>query len=109
MIAKLEAIDELAVTVQIDNLRRARSRSGSIPTSDVLVKALPSVPARIAGIWGGLDVYAAMYLDERRRLLAEFQPDIDFRVIEGAGHWVIYEAADAVNEALFEILGDERA
>jgi pimeloyl-ACP methyl ester carboxylesterase len=104
MIANRAAIDELAVTVQIDNLRRARFRSGTIPTSDALLKALPSVRARIAGIWGERDAYAAPYLDERRQLLARFQPDLDFRVIAGAGHWVVYEAADLVNAALLEIL-----
>jgi hypothetical protein len=43
-------------------------------------------------------------LEERRRVLASVQPNLDFRVISGAGQWVSYEAADEVNRMLFIIL-----
>ena len=32
------------------------------------------------------------------------RPDLDFRVIPGAGHWAIYEAADEVNAVLLDML-----
>jgi pimeloyl-ACP methyl ester carboxylesterase len=32
------------------------------------------------------------------------QPGLDVRVVEGAGHWVNYEAPAAVNRALVEML-----
>ncbi len=38
-------------------------------------------------------------------MLAEHHPELDWRVIEGAGHWAIYEAADRVNPILLEVLG----
>jgi len=94
----------LAVFVHAENLLRSRFRSGSIPVSDVLLRALPDVQARIAGIWGSRDAFVGPYLEERRTLLASYQPDLDFRVIEGAGHWVIYEAADQVNAAMADML-----
>jgi pimeloyl-ACP methyl ester carboxylesterase len=108
MFARAESADDLAVHAQMESLRRARFKSGSIPASDTLLRALPAVTARIAGIWGERDAFAAPYLDERRRALAAFAPDLDFRVIPEAGHWVPYEAAEAVNAALLEILGAER-
>jgi len=37
-------------------------------------------------------------------VLASVQSDLDFRVIDGAGHWVPYEAADRVNAALLDML-----
>jgi pimeloyl-ACP methyl ester carboxylesterase len=37
-------------------------------------------------------------------ILAAVSEDLKFRVIEGAGHWVIYEAAHEVNAALVELL-----
>lgn len=98
-------VDDVAVAVQIANLRRARFRSGDIPESDVLGRALPAVRARITGLWGARDVYALGYLDQRRAALARFQPALDFRVLDGAGHWAIYEAAAAANAALVEMLG----
>jgi pimeloyl-ACP methyl ester carboxylesterase len=104
MLARPESADELGVSLQIENLARARFKSGTIPQSDVLRRALPAIRARIAGIWGERDAFADGRLDECRRVLASAQEDLEFRVIEGAGHWVIYEAAHEVNTALVELL-----
>jgi len=105
MLARPESADDLAVSLQIENLRRARFKSGTIPQSDVLRRALPAIRARIVAIWGGSDAFTDGRLDEYRRVLASAQEDLDLRVIEGAGHWVTYEAAHQVNTALFELLG----
>jgi pimeloyl-ACP methyl ester carboxylesterase len=64
MIAKADRVDDLALFLQMDNLRRARFRSGSIPTSDALQRALPSVLARITGIWGSRDAFVGPYLED---------------------------------------------
>jgi pimeloyl-ACP methyl ester carboxylesterase len=96
--------DDLAVHVQVENLRRARFKSGTIPSSDVLLRALPRIQARLAAIFGGRDAFVGRYLDERRQTLARVQPGLDVRVVEGAGHWVNYEAPAAVNRALVEML-----
>jgi len=104
MLAKPESADDLAVSLQIENLARARFKSGTIPQSDVLRRALPLIRARIAGIWGEQDAFTDGRLEECRRVLASAQQDLDLRVIEGAGHWVTYEATHQVNTALFELL-----
>ena len=104
MIANPERIDDLAVFLQIENLRRVRFKSGSIPASDVLLRALPAIQARITGIWGSRDAFVGPHLEDRRRLLASVQRDLDFRTVDGAGHWVTYEAADQVNAALLDML-----
>jgi pimeloyl-ACP methyl ester carboxylesterase len=103
MIADRARIDDLAVFLQAANVARARFRSGSIPESDALARALPAVTARLAGIWGARDAFVGPDVEERRRRLAAHQPDVDFRVLD-AGHWVTYEAADEVNAALLEML-----
>ena len=103
MIGDPSHVDDLAVSLQHANVERARFRSGTIPESDALSKALPAITARIAGIWGARDAFVGAGLDQRRRLLAARQPDLDFRVIE-AGHWVPYEAPDETNAALIEML-----
>ena len=36
--------------------------------------------------------------------VAAVQPDLDFRVVPGAGHWVNWEAAETVNSFLAEML-----
>jgi pimeloyl-ACP methyl ester carboxylesterase len=93
-------VDDLAVLVQAENLRRARFKSGTIPTSSILRDALPAVRARVRGTWGGRDAFVGPHLSAYRDTLAAVAPEATFRVIEGAGHWVIYEAAAKVNAAL---------
>jgi pimeloyl-ACP methyl ester carboxylesterase len=105
MIASADKVDDLAVSLQIDNLRRTRFKSGDIPQSDTLLKALPAIQARITGIWGRHDAFAGANLEECRRILASAHRELDFRVIEGAGHWTPYEAADQVNAMLCDMLG----
>ncbi len=104
MLGDPESADDLAVALQMENLKRARFKSGTIPQSDVLRRALPAIGARIAGIWGERDAFTGARLADCRRVLASAQGDLDLRVIEGAGHWVTYEAAEQVNAALFELL-----
>ncbi len=104
MIADPRKLDELAVFLQIENLRRARFKSGTIPASDILLRALPSIRARLTSIYGGCDAITGPRLNDYRRVLASVQHDLDFRVIAGAGHWVIYEAADEVNALLCDVL-----
>ena len=100
MIADPDKVDPLAVTLQIDNLRRARFRSGKIPGSDALARVLPAIRARIVTVWGERDAFIGGNLEARRRIFAPFQSAADFRVIAGAGHWLPYEAPDEVNAIL---------
>jgi pimeloyl-ACP methyl ester carboxylesterase len=104
MLADPKSADDLAVTLQIENVRRARFKSGTIPVSDVLLRALPAIRAHLAGIWGGRDAFTSHHLEESRRVLAAADPGFDMRVIEAAGHWVNYEAAEQVNALLVELL-----
>jgi 2-hydroxy-6-oxonona-2,4-dienedioate hydrolase len=104
MLGRPESADDLAVFLQVENLRRARFKSGTIPQSDVLRRALPAIRARIAGIWGERDAYSGARIEECCRVLASTQGALDLRVIEGAGHWVPYEAAEQVTAALLDLL-----
>ncbi|MGA8760488.1 MAG: alpha/beta fold hydrolase [Stellaceae bacterium] len=104
MIADPAKIDELAVYIQSTNAPRGRVRSRRFSRADTLVRALPLVKARLDGIWGGRDATAYPHLDERANTLRSFQPDARFEIIEGAGHWVQYEAADRFNPLLTEIV-----
>jgi pimeloyl-ACP methyl ester carboxylesterase len=104
MIHDPERIDDLAVHLQMEHLRRARFRSGAIPASDVVRRALPRIRARVAGIWAERDAFVGGDVEAPRRILASVRPELDFRVIAGAGHWVTYEAADRVTAALLDVL-----
>jgi pimeloyl-ACP methyl ester carboxylesterase len=43
-------------------------------------------------------------LEDYRRALSSAQPDLDLRMVAGAGHWVTYEAAEEVNALLRDML-----
>jgi len=94
--------------VQSENIKRARFKSGTIPTSDALRKALPAITAPVHAIWGGRDAFMGpAYVEACGRLFRSFWPDLDLRVVQGAGHWVIYEAAPIVNAMLLEIFVED--
>ncbi len=103
MIGDPRRVDDLAVFLQMKNLRETRFRSGRIPESDALRRALPAIQSRLTSILGGRDAFMASRLDAYRHMLESFQPDLDFRVIAGAGHWTPYEAPEEVNAALVEM------
>ena len=104
MIADPAKVDDLAVVIQMENVRRARFKSGTIPDSDVLLRALPLVQVRLIAMWGSRDAFVGPTLEERHRVLASARPGVAFRVIDGAGHWAPYESADEVNRVLLETL-----
>ena len=109
MIADPANIDELAVYIQSQNAPRGRVRSRRFSRADTLARALPLVKGRLDGIWGERDATAYPHLEERARKLRSFQPDARFEVIEGAGHWVQYEAADRFNAVLTELVRAHQA
>src|SRR5260370_1085220 len=60
--------------------------------------------APVAGVWGARDAFTSPPLEESRRVLVAADPRFDMRVIDGAGHWVNYEAAEEVNALRSEML-----
>jgi pimeloyl-ACP methyl ester carboxylesterase len=105
MLADPASVDDLAVHMQALNVPRARMKSRLIAVTDTLRDMLPRVTARLHGIWGARDAYAEPYMEERIQLFRSIQPDCEFRVIPGAGHWVMYEQAAAFNANLLDLLG----
>jgi len=107
MIADSQKVDDLAVFLQMENVQRTRFKWGGIPASDVMLRALPAIRARITGIWAGRDAFTASRqerVEQYRQLLASVQPHLDFRVIADSGHWTTYEAAEQVNAILLDML-----
>src|SRR3546814_7117860 len=103
MIADPDKADDLAVYIQVENVRRARTRAGDIPLSDTLLRVLPRIRARLYGIWGGRDAMSSP-VHSREAILRRFQPDLDFRSIAGAGHWAPYERSEAHTSELQSLM-----
>ncbi|HEX7970451.1 MAG TPA: alpha/beta fold hydrolase [Stellaceae bacterium] len=109
MFADPRRIDDLAVRLQVENVARARMKSRRFAPLDLLSPVLPRIKAPLGGIWGERDVTAYPWVDDRRDLLRRAQPDAVFAVIPDAGHWVMYEAADAFNRVLLARLAAAEA
>jgi len=97
-------IDGVAIYMQIMNTTRARTRSRDMGIKGVLSDVLPRVKTPFTGIWGAFDSTTYPYMQERIDLFTAVQPGFRMHQIPGAGHWVAYEAADAFNARLIEVL-----
>jgi pimeloyl-ACP methyl ester carboxylesterase len=94
----------MAVYLQNQTTRLARSRSGGIPHSDTLALALRTLTTPVHGIWGENDALVGRYMAERRRRFEALPAFATFTEVPGAGHWVMYDAPDAFNAALSRCL-----
>jgi len=106
MIADAARIDDLALAIQDWNTRHSRLKSPPISRGIFLRDALATVRCRVNGIWGSRDAPSLPDIAAREAALRALRPELRFRVIEGAGHWVAYEAADAFNATLDALLTD---
>jgi pimeloyl-ACP methyl ester carboxylesterase len=95
--------DELALHLQATNGRRARLQAETLVLPDKLLNILPRVAVQLDAIWGEHD---APHPDPAAQaaVLRRFQPDLEMRVIPGAGHWAMYERPDAFNRAILDLL-----
>ncbi len=109
LIANVENVDDLAIWIHHTNDQMARLRSRNMSFGDSLARALPtlaSADVALNGIWGSRDVTAAPWIFHRRELLRQHCERSRFAIIEGAGHWVAYEAAQRFNQTLLDFLSD---
>lgn len=104
MFADPAKIDALALLIQDWHTRHARLKSPPISRGTWLRDSLALVGCLVNGIWGSRDAPSLPDIGARERAMRELQPDLWFRVIQGAGHWVAYEAPDAFNMALEQAL-----
>jgi pimeloyl-ACP methyl ester carboxylesterase len=98
-------IDDLALEIQEWHSVRNRLRTPLLSRSMSTVEAFAELRApRVGAIYGEFDAPAYPQIGEREALLRSARPNLDFRVIRGAGHWTSYEAAETFNATLLEML-----
>jgi len=103
MVADPGTIDADTVRIQRENIERARidPRDVAWPTSTGV--AIQEVPGPVCAIYGERDATIVPSAERRRDELLVFRPDADVRIIPGAGHWVQYEAPEAVDAVVREL------
>jgi pimeloyl-ACP methyl ester carboxylesterase len=97
------SVDELALHLQATNVARARIKAETLVLPDKLLHILPRVPVQLDAIWGEHD---QPHPDPAAQagVFRRFHPDLDMRVIQGAGHWAMYENPAAFNDTVRELL-----
>jgi pimeloyl-ACP methyl ester carboxylesterase len=99
-------IDELALAMQEWHTVHARFRSRGFASATLLKDALARTVVPLGAAWGEHDQVAVPNLDRRLAAVREARPDARTAVIPGAGHWVMYEAPEAVHALLDRWTGE---
>lgn len=104
MLAQPESIDELALALHAANLPRDRMRLRRLARTDILRRTLPRLACPLHGIWGEQDVLYRGVQDRLAPALAEAPGYSGLDFVPEAGHWVMFERAEAFDRALAEAL-----
>ncbi len=98
------AVDDLAMTLHMANMAKARLRSRGIARTSVLAESLRALPCPLNCIFGDGDVTLSPDLAGIRAYVEEIHLGAAFHVIPSAGHWVQYEAPKIFIKLLLELL-----
>lgn len=97
--------DDEAVTLHARNVENTRFRSQRVAHSNLVRDTLASIDVeQLGAIYGSGDATGNGDMALVESIIRERQPGLRFRVIEGSGHWVQYEATEAFHEALLGLL-----
>jgi pimeloyl-ACP methyl ester carboxylesterase len=99
------SLDDLALSLHAANVQRDRMPRRRLSSTDIVARALPQLQVPVSAIFGEHD---ALY----RERLSELQVAMpclaqvwgQWHTVAGAGHWVQYEAAQAFDQALQQVL-----
>ncbi len=103
MIHQPDKVDALALHLQETDSLRARMNPTELVLPDKLIPVLAKIAAPLGVIWGEFDQpHPAPAVQEA--VLRQHHPELEFRVIADAGHWVMYEQPAAFNQTVLELL-----
>jgi pimeloyl-ACP methyl ester carboxylesterase len=98
-----ESVDDEAVAMHAANVARDRLRRRRIARGDVLLTLQQHWTVPVYTFWGEHDVLYTGRLDQVRRALGGCRL-MSFDIIPDAGHWVMYERAQAFNQRALQTL-----
>jgi pimeloyl-ACP methyl ester carboxylesterase len=98
------SVTEDTVDIQCRNIARGRFNSLKVSLRPTLIADIAAMTCPLAMIWGANDAVAYPSPEARAADCRAVRPDLELTIVPGAGHWVQYEAADAVNALLLDFL-----
>jgi len=107
MLHSPDNVDERAIDIQCRNIAGSRFNSLKVSLRPTILRDLGALSCPLLMIWGANDTVAYPSPEARAAECRAVRPDVEIRMIAGAGHWVQYEAADTVNELLLRFLKDK--
>lgn len=102
MIADPAKVTEETIDLHYANVRRTRFDGRRFSLGGGTAEILARLPCPVQVIWGEKDALPHPNAQARADICRAARPDARVAVIPGAGHWVQYEAPDAVNAVLLE-------
>lgn len=103
MIADPAKVTEEAVDLHLANVRRTRYDGRHISLTDQLIaQSLKQMTCEVQFIWGTADAFCIPDIQPRVDECRAARPDARIDSVAGAGHWVMYEAADEVNALMLD-------
>ena len=105
MLHDRDLIDGLALEIHIENVHRDRLPRRRVSRTDILARSLPKLTCPVHAIYGAYDVLYRGHLPELETALAISARDFrGLTLIKDAGHWVQFEASEAFNTTLSQVL-----
>jgi pimeloyl-ACP methyl ester carboxylesterase len=104
MIADPAKVTEETIDLHYANVRRTRFDGRRFSLGRSMAETLTRITCPVQVIWGERDVLPYPNAQARVNACRAARPDIRADVIPDAGHWVQYEAPDAVNAVMLEFL-----
>ena len=109
MLASPASLDPLALSLHAANVQRDRMPRRRLSSTDIVARALPRLKVPVSAVFGEHD---ALY-QGRLQTLQATMPGLcsrwgQWHTVAGAGHWVQFEAPQAFDAALRQILAGQR-
>jgi pimeloyl-ACP methyl ester carboxylesterase len=99
------SLDDLALSLHAANVQRDRMPRRRLSSTDIVARALPLLQVPVSAIFGEHDALYRERLSELQAAMPRLaQAWGQWHTVAGAGHWVQYEAAQAFDQALQQVL-----
>jgi pimeloyl-ACP methyl ester carboxylesterase len=98
------SVTEDTVDIQCRNIARGRFNSLKVSLRPTLIGDIAAMTCPLAMVWGADDAVAYPSPQARAADCQAVRCDLELTIVPGAGHWVQYEAADAINALLLDFL-----
>ena len=91
MIHNADAIDALAIHLQLTNTAKARFKSPQFVRTTAVLDAVRESTTPLKVLYGEFDQPSYPHIEPRRQRLLEARSDMEFELVPEVGHWSQYE------------------